>query len=281
MKRLNKVCSVLGIEDREYIPKEYVHQMNAESFSAEEITQELYDFETKDFAPEDSWYCEGCSHTFKVGDSYAIDGDLFFCATCSKDFKTCDDCDETYDPEGEHKWAKTCSYCRGDGFILTSYTSASYDDPAEGDGHDCGYCDGLGYVCEGGDGYGAESAEDKSCECGREGSTKFCEGCRYDKCEKCFEEMGVECRHCDGQDKTPDGKWCEYCDGGEKYICHEATIPEFDWAVMEPEERPYSKEDFRGLSAEETKSLWKQYPIVTGVGIAGLSSLIYSWLKKR
>ncbi len=108
--------------------------------------------------------CEGCPHTFKVGDSYAKDGDLSFCITCAKDFKTCIDCDETYDPEGEHKWSKTCSYCRGSGFIETSYTPATYDDPAEMDGDDCEACDGLGYVCEEGEGYGAESfsAEQKS-----------------------------------------------------------------------------------------------------------------------
>ena len=93
-------------------------------------------------------------------------------------------------------------------------------------------------------------AEDKSCECGREGATKFCEWCRYDKCEKCFQEMKDECRHCDGQDKTPDGKWCEYCDGGEKYICHENNIPEFDWAVMEPEYPYDTTKEQMGYAAE-------------------------------
>jgi|FLOH01.1.fsa_nt_gi hypothetical protein len=113
---------------------------------------------------DDEMVCEGCPHTFKVGDSYVQDGDHPVCVTCAKDFKTCIDCEEVYNPEGEHKWAKTCSYCRGSGFILTSYTSASYDDPADGDGDDCGACDGLGYVCEEGEGYGAESyaAEQKS-----------------------------------------------------------------------------------------------------------------------
>ena len=106
---------------------------------------------------DDEMICEGCPHTFKVGDSYAKDGDLSFCVTCAKDFKTCIDCDEAYDPEGEHKWAKTCSYCEGSGFIMTSYTSATYDDPAEADGDDCEACDALGYVCEEGEGYGAES----------------------------------------------------------------------------------------------------------------------------
>ena len=106
---------------------------------------------------DDEMICEGCPHIFKVGDSYAKDGDLSFCVTCAKDFKTCIDCDELYDPEGEHKWAKTCSDCRGSGFIMTSYTSATYDDPAEADGDDCGACDGLGYVCEEGEGYGAET----------------------------------------------------------------------------------------------------------------------------
>jgi pentatricopeptide repeat protein len=119
------------------------------------------------------------------------------------------------------------------------------------------------------------SAEDKSCECGREGSTKFCEWCRYDKCEKCFQEMKDECRHCDGQDKTLDGKWCEYCDGGEKYICHENNIPEFDWAVMEPE-HPYdtTKEEM-GYAAEQ-KSI---SPYLWGLGIVGF--LGYKFLNKK
>ena len=125
-----------------------------ESFSAEEGIYEVITQQQVD----DEMECDGCPQfIFKVGDSYAKDGDLSFCITCAKDFKTCIDCDETYDPEGEHKWSKTCSYCRGSGFIETSYTPATYDDPAEMDGDDCEACDGLGYVCEEGEGYGAES----------------------------------------------------------------------------------------------------------------------------
>ena len=131
------------------------------------------------------------------------------------------------------------------------------------------------------------SAEDKSCECGREGSTKFCEWCRYDKCEKCFQEMKDECRHCEGQDKTPDGKWCEYCDGGEKYICHENNIPEFDWAVMEPE-HPYdtTKEEM-GYAAEsdeleESKKRTKMSMIRTGLAITTFGIVIWNlWTNKK
>ena len=130
-----------------------IKMVKAESYSAEEGIYEVITQQQVD----DEMICEGCPHTFKVGDSYVQDGDYPTCVTCAKDFKTCIDCEEFYNPEGEHKWAKTCSDCRGSGFIMTSYTSATYDDPAEADGDDCGACDGLGYVCEEGEGYGAES----------------------------------------------------------------------------------------------------------------------------
>ena len=130
-----------------------IKMVKAESYSAEEGIYEVITQQQVD----DEMECEGCPHTFKVGDSYVQDGDYPTCVTCAKDFKTCIDCEEVYNPEGEHKWSKTCSYCRGSGFIMTSYTSATYDDPAEADGDDCEACDGLGYVCEEGEGYGAES----------------------------------------------------------------------------------------------------------------------------
>jgi len=240
-----------------------------EFLDAEEITQELYDLETKDFDPIDSWDCEGCSATFKVGDSYTVDGDLFFCATCSKDFKTCETCDESYDPEGEHKWAKTCSECRGDGFILTSYTSASYDDPADGDGHDCEACGGIGYVCEGGDGYGAEETKSLRRDVLYEAWGKWEEGnyphqmknltteevnWLYDKGDS-YPPFDIEAWYKNTPETFPD-ETIEYEDSGDE--------PEYNWEN----------------DAEETKSLWKQYPIVTGVGIAGISSLIYSWFKR-
>ena len=148
-----QICLTCDVERRGSVGGDVSWDMAAESFSAEEGIYEVITQQQVD----DEMECEGCPHTFKVGDSYVQDGDYPTCVTCAKDFKTCIDCEEVYNPEGEHKWAKTCSYCRGSGFILTSYTSASYDDPADGDGDDCGACDGLGYVCEEGEGYGAES----------------------------------------------------------------------------------------------------------------------------
>ena len=41
---------------------------------------------------------------------------------------------------------ESCSNCEGEGYILTSYTSATRFDPADGDGEDCGECDGTGMI---------------------------------------------------------------------------------------------------------------------------------------
>jgi len=41
---------------------------------------------------------------------------------------------------------ESCSTCEGDGYILTSYTSATRFDPADGDGEDCGECGGTGMI---------------------------------------------------------------------------------------------------------------------------------------
>lgn len=39
-----------------------------------------------------------------------------------------------------------CPECEGEGYILTSYTSATRFDPADGDGEDCGECGGNGLI---------------------------------------------------------------------------------------------------------------------------------------
>ena len=39
-----------------------------------------------------------------------------------------------------------CSTCEGEGYVLTSYTSATRFDPADGDGEDCGECGGTGMI---------------------------------------------------------------------------------------------------------------------------------------
>lgn len=41
---------------------------------------------------------------------------------------------------------ESCSTCEGEGYILTSYTSATRFDPADGDGEDCGECVGTGMI---------------------------------------------------------------------------------------------------------------------------------------
>jgi hypothetical protein len=218
--------------------------------------------------------CDDCSSPFKIGDNYNRQEDEYettlTCDDCFKGYPICESCGDKYHPESEHM--ESCGKCGGNGWIMTDYDSGDRWEPASSDSRPCEECyDGK--VCS----LEAESysAEDKSCECGREGSTKFCEWCRYDKCEKCFQEMKDECRHCEGQDKTLDGKWCEYCDGGEKYICHENNIPEFDWAVMEPE-HPYdtTKEEM-GYAAEQ-KSI---SPYLWGLGIVGF--LGYKFLNKK
>ena len=113
--------------------------------------------------------CDDCSSPFKIGDNYNRYEDEYdttlICDDCFKGYPICEACDEVYDPEGEHKWSLTCSYCEGDGYILTSYTPATYHDPADADGHDCEACGGIGHVCSEGEGYnpyarkGAESNE--------------------------------------------------------------------------------------------------------------------------
>ena len=48
----------------------------------------------------------------------------------------------------EDKYApfERCDECEGEGYILTSYTSATRFDPADGDGEDCGECGGTGEI---------------------------------------------------------------------------------------------------------------------------------------
>lgn len=72
-----------------------------------------------------------------------------------------------------------CDECEGEGYVLTSYTSATRFEPADGDGEDCSYCEGTGEIDpaeymysndDGKVGYLAENAETKlsktSCCCG-------------------------------------------------------------------------------------------------------------------
>jgi hypothetical protein len=41
---------------------------------------------------------------------------------------------------------ESCSNCEGEGYVLTSYTSATRFDPADGDGEDCEECGGTGMI---------------------------------------------------------------------------------------------------------------------------------------
>jgi len=41
---------------------------------------------------------------------------------------------------------ESCSTCEGEGYVLTSYTSATRFDPADGDGEDCEECGGTGMI---------------------------------------------------------------------------------------------------------------------------------------
>jgi len=101
--------------------------------------------------------CDDCRSPFKIGDNYNLidedDDATLHCDDCFKGYPICEFCDVKYHPEGEHNLSLTCSYCRGDGYIMTSYTPSTYYDPAESDGHDCEACGGSGSVCSEGEGY--------------------------------------------------------------------------------------------------------------------------------
>ena len=87
------------------------------------------------------------------------DGYVLICKKCYSNYKIpCehDACDERFkdkDEEKEHR-QESCNRCSGHGWIMTSYTPATYHDPADADGEDCDECGGEGRVCEG---FNAES----------------------------------------------------------------------------------------------------------------------------
>ena len=121
------------------------------------VSQELYDLENGKYDEGDAWTCGGmiqkvgtnlpyngwmgCPHIFKVGDYYAIEEDIgeYFCATCSKDWRTCEECDEVYDPDGEHM--QSCDTCDGDGYVMVGYDPGDgYMEPPSSDSDPCGEC---------------------------------------------------------------------------------------------------------------------------------------------
>ena len=67
---------------------------------------------------------------------------VLICKKCYSNYKIpCehDACDERFknkEEEREHR-QESCNECEGHGWIMTSYTPATYHDPADADGHDC------------------------------------------------------------------------------------------------------------------------------------------------
>lgn len=148
---------------------------------------------------------------------------------------------------------ESCSTCEGEGYILTSYTSATRFDPADGDGEDCGECGGTGeidpadYMDKEGE-YYAETFEAKDGSwCVNHGwihNTKIgdiipctscndmiCGGCRCGGCGNCENADCCECKNAEsfeteyimddgwlavGKDSGMNGEWyCNNC--GESY----------------------------------------------------------------
>ena len=147
MKRLNKVCSVLGIEDREYIPKEYVHPYSSEESLSAEGDDELSEKQLKDYfarlkdknpklakeieiSIKDQSYLPPHSVINKAGFDYEI----------------IEAWADLVAEEDKYAPFERCDECEGEGYILTSYTSATRFDPADGDGEDCGVCGGTGEI---------------------------------------------------------------------------------------------------------------------------------------
>jgi len=109
--------------------------------------------------------CEDCYEEIKLGDSVHDDGYVLICKKCYSNYKipcSIEACDERFknkEEEGEHR-QESCDECEGHGWIMTSYTPATYHDPAEADGHDCEVCDGEGLVCFNAESLSAESNGD-------------------------------------------------------------------------------------------------------------------------
>ena len=104
------------------------------------VSQELYDLENSEYDEEDWWACGICPHKFKVGDYYAIEDYTgeYFCATCSKDWETCEECEKIYDPEGEHM--ESCDNCGGEGWVMTDYDPGDRWNPPSADSRPCEEC---------------------------------------------------------------------------------------------------------------------------------------------
>ena len=96
-------------------------------------------------------HCEDCDKTFTQGDKMHETNYETVCELCYGNWKipcrimACNEMFRDDDSEQAHR-EEICNHCE-DGFVLTSYISATRDDPADGDGHDCEMCQATGLVC--------------------------------------------------------------------------------------------------------------------------------------
>ena len=146
LTQMSQECEHCGKERRGHGGGKVEWDFEAESFAAEEY----------EVANEENEYagmsCEDCYEEIKLGDSVHDDGYVLICKKCYSNYKipcSIEACDERFknkEEEEEHR-QESCDECEGHGWIMTSYTPATYHDPADADGHDCEACDGEGLVC--------------------------------------------------------------------------------------------------------------------------------------
>jgi len=163
--QMSQECEHCGKERRGHGGGKVEWDFEAESFAAEEY----------EVANEENEYagmsCEDCYEEIKLGDSVHDDGYVLICKKCYSNYKipcSIEACDERFkndEWEEEHR-QESCNECEGHGWIMTSYTPATYHDPADADGHDCEACDGEGLVCFNAESFSAD--EQKACHrCGK------------------------------------------------------------------------------------------------------------------
>jgi hypothetical protein len=154
---------------------------------------------------------------------------------------------------------ESCSTCEGEGYVLTSYTSATRFDPADGDGEDCEECGGTGmidpsdYMDKEGQ-YYAETFEANS------GKRMYCPKCQKNRTwNRGFKKEKME----SGENPYDFVFYiCQKCD----YAYDSKTSKEIvDWRTK------------FGYGAEEKESIIKS-PYLWGLGIVGI--LGYAFTRK-
>jgi hypothetical protein len=149
----------------------------------------------------------------------------------------------------EDKYApfERCDECEGEGYILTSYTSATRFDPADGDGEDCGECGGTGeidpadYMYSNHDGrvhYLAETFESRDTSwCVNHGwiqgskigdiipcsncDNMNCGGCRCGGCGNCENSDCCECKNAESFEAA---EWVGFCPECNKWRTKDMSV---------------------------------------------------------